>query len=175
MSENKTVMSLKDHQVKVDIGCGLNKQRDIGLDIKRLPGVDVVADVSKNLPFKDNTIDEIFCSHTIEHIENPIKLIEEIWRITKPKGKVVIKVPHCQNHGAFRDPTHKSFWHEDTFIHFTETNRLPNWYSPARFKIIYIKVSTTSKLAKLLSKFPAISNKMWNIYSEIEWKLIVIK
>jgi hypothetical protein len=40
----------------------------------------MVADI-ENLPFSDNCIDFIYCSHVLEHIDFPIKACEEIMRV----------------------------------------------------------------------------------------------
>ena len=163
-------------KIKLDIGCGRNKQTgSIGLDIVKLLDVDVIADISKGFPFKDNSFDEIFCYHILEHFEDPIKVLEEIWRISKPDAMVFIKVPYCQSCGAFRDPTHKSFFHEDTMKHFTESGGLPNWYSHIKFDIIENKLKPTTKLTYVISKIPKLPKILWNVYSEIEWKLKVVK
>jgi predicted SAM-dependent methyltransferase len=47
------------------------------------------------LPFKDNTLDGIFCSHTLEHIEpeNILPILKEMRRVLKPKCRVRVVVP----------------------------------------------------------------------------------
>jgi len=42
------------------------------------------------LPYKSNTFDEVFCKGVIEHLRNPGKLIEEMKRVLKKNGKLVI-------------------------------------------------------------------------------------
>ncbi|MEM4714257.1 MAG: class I SAM-dependent methyltransferase [Candidatus Nanoarchaeia archaeon] len=73
----------------LDIGCGLRKYKlkknakVIGLDVIKLPGVDVVHDLEKTpLPFKDNEFDIVIANHVLEHVKNLISVIHEIWRIT---------------------------------------------------------------------------------------------
>ncbi len=44
--------------VILDIGCGAHKQPGtIGVDRRRLPGVDVVCDFEHGLPFRDSSVD----------------------------------------------------------------------------------------------------------------------
>lgn len=50
----------------------------------------VEADV-ENLPFKDKVFDFVFCSHLLEHVENPDKAIKELTRVAK---KGYIEVPY---------------------------------------------------------------------------------
>ena len=125
------------------IGCGKNKyiskdKKDevIGLDRTKLLGVDIVHDIEKfPWPFKDNEFDLIIANHILEHLDNLIKVMEEIWRITKNNGLVKINVPYFSYSGAFQDPTHKRFFTLHTFDYFTENSGL-NYYSKARFKIL---------------------------------------
>jgi len=45
------------------------------------------------LPFENNTISAVLMIDTIEHIQSPNKLIKEIKRSLKPKGKLIIFTP----------------------------------------------------------------------------------
>lgn len=49
------------------------------------------ADV-ENLPFKDKAFDFVFCSHLLEHVQNPDKAILELLRVAK---KGYIEVPYA--------------------------------------------------------------------------------
>ncbi len=44
-------------------------------------------------PFEDNTVDEVIMFHVLEHLEKPLKVMEETWRICKPGALVHIKIP----------------------------------------------------------------------------------
>ena len=77
--------------VKIDLGCGNRKRNNfpdfIGVDAYPYSGVDIVRDVEKQgLPFGDCTVDFIYASHFMEHINNLIFVMEEIWRVLKRKG-----------------------------------------------------------------------------------------
>ena len=54
------------------------------------PLADVKADIC-NLPFEDNTFDFILCNHVLEHIEDDVKDINELYRVMKPGGSGVFK------------------------------------------------------------------------------------
>lgn len=45
------------------------------------------------LPFKDNSIDLVYCLETLEHIPNSMDLINEIYRILKDKGTLIYSLP----------------------------------------------------------------------------------
>ncbi|MEK6873868.1 MAG: class I SAM-dependent methyltransferase [Nanoarchaeota archaeon] len=129
---------------KLHLGCGNDiKSGYINLDIKKLPGVDVVHDLDKYpYPFKDNTFDVVEMHHVLEHLSNPLKVIEEIWRISKPGAKVIISVPHWSHFTAYSDLTHKNYFSSSLFIYYEENN--PKYYSDkAKFKIMEKKFSAT--------------------------------
>jgi len=53
-----------------------------------------VADVEKGLPFEDHSFDLVFAGEIIEHIIDTDFLLEEIKRVLKPKGELVITTPN---------------------------------------------------------------------------------
>lgn len=85
-------------EIKLDIGCGRNKKVGyVGLDKTDYPEVDYVVDISKELlPYSDESVDEVYSHHTLEHIDGPdrVFVMNEIWRVLKPGGRVEIHVPH---------------------------------------------------------------------------------
>jgi len=63
----------------------------------------IVADVM-NLPFKDNSVDGILCNAVLEHVDNPFKAIEELYRILSEDGELFLYVPWIWGyHSAPRD------------------------------------------------------------------------
>lgn len=97
--------------VRVDFGCGKNKQKDfIGVDFEKFEGVDKVHDLRKApYPFKDNSVDQVFSSHFIEHLtgEERITFFNELGRIMKKGATAQIIAPHWSHDCAYGDPTHK--------------------------------------------------------------------
>lgn len=89
----------------LDVGCGRKPYRDlfnceeyIGLDIEN-PGhshenedVDVFYD-GKVFPFENATYDNALCNQVLEHVFNPDEFLEEINRVLKPGGKLLLTVP----------------------------------------------------------------------------------
>ncbi|HRT03922.1 MAG TPA: methyltransferase domain-containing protein [Candidatus Diapherotrites archaeon] len=127
--------------MKLNIGCGKKILKGyINLDVVKLPGVDIVHDLNKYpWPFKDNYFDEIYADNVLEHLDDIIKPIEEIWRISKKNATIKIIVPFSPTIWAFVDPTHKQFYTHYTFDYFTKDNDL-NYYSKARFEIVKKKI-----------------------------------
>ena len=61
----------------------------LGVDMRSGPGVDRVVNAEK-LPFKDNSIDVVLCLETLEHAEKPWLISEEIERVTKNSGVMIV-------------------------------------------------------------------------------------
>jgi SAM-dependent methyltransferase len=132
--------------VVVDLGCGFRKKPGaIGLDIARLPQVDVLADVTRTLPFRDSSVDEVVASHLIEHVDNVMELMAEIWRICKPGALVYFRFPHASTpFVTWVDPTHRRGVLLATFDYFdpdTLNGYLFNYYQRTRFRIVRKKLS----------------------------------
>jgi SAM-dependent methyltransferase len=45
------------------------------------------------LPFAPASFDGVFASHVLEHITNPLPLMDEIFRVLKPQGLVYVECP----------------------------------------------------------------------------------
>ena len=110
--------------MKLNLGCGTDiKEGYVNLDIIKRKGVDVVHDLDKlPYPFKESTFDEVYASHVLEHVDDLMKTMEEIYRILKPGGALVAKVPYFSSSGAFQDPTHKHFFADDTVKYYIMKN-----------------------------------------------------
>ncbi len=48
---------------------------------------------AEDIPFKDGTFDKVISVDVLEHVENDRKALEEIGRVLKPHGYIVIHVP----------------------------------------------------------------------------------
>ena len=65
---------------------------------KRLvPSAKVYEVNAETLPFENNCFNVTVCSEALEHIENPQKAVEEMIRVTKEPGDMIISVPNELN------------------------------------------------------------------------------
>ncbi len=81
----------------VDLGAGGRKitPECVTIDFARIGDTNVVADIH-NIPLKDETIDCLFCTGTLEHVHNPEIVLKEIFRVLKIDGTIYIDVPFMQ-------------------------------------------------------------------------------
>lgn len=149
---------------KLNLGCGKDiKKGYINLDSVKLKGIDVVHNLEKYpWPFKKDEFDEIYCDNVLEHLSDIIKPVEEIWRISKSKAKIIVKVPIYPSIWAYSDPTHKSAYTFITFNYFRPNDSL-NYYSKARF-LIKKRIINFHKYLKPFEFFFNLSEKMQKFY-----------
>jgi SAM-dependent methyltransferase len=128
-------------RVVLDLGCGPRKKRGaIGIDIARIEGVDLVGDVFRQLPFRDGCADEVYASHIVEHVDDLMAFMGEIWRICRPGAIVHFRFPDASTSFAtWKDPTHRRGVFLGTFEYFdpsTFDGRFFGYYHPAKFSIL---------------------------------------
>ncbi len=108
---------------KLEVGCGDHKRKGyIGMDIVLLAGVDVIHDMNKiPWPFAQNEFDEIVFDDVLEHSNNFLGIIEEIYRVGKNSCIIKISVPHYSSDNMYTDPTHTTFFSSRSFNYFDKS------------------------------------------------------
>lgn len=105
----------------LDLGCGKEKVPcAIGIDFVELNGVDIVQDLNI-MPWKGldyESFDEIHMNDIIEHLNDPVKVIGECYKLLKPGGKLFIKVVYWNHKYSYSDPSHKHGFSEIYFKFF---------------------------------------------------------
>lgn len=105
-------ISSNAHEIKgriLDVGCGEKPYANlfaateyIGIDIEQSghnhsrSNIDVFYD-GLNIPFEDNSFDSIVCFEVLEHVFEPEKIIQEMYRVLKPGGKLILTTPFIWN------------------------------------------------------------------------------
>lgn len=115
---------MTDAPVRIDLGCGNAKKPGfIGLDYVEMDQVDHVLDLTADkYPFDDDSVDEIFSAHFLEHIEEPNHVFGEIGRIAKDGAKIEFWTPYAFSNGAFLYG-HLHFLTEEPWEHFCISHR----------------------------------------------------
>lgn len=158
---------------KLHVGCGRNiLQGWINLDLVALPGVDIVADLDdcKNtqLTLSRDSIEEFFVSHVIEHINNPLEMMQELHRVAKPNAKAVFRCPYGSSDEAFEDPTHVRQYFLSSFGYFSQPFY---WRADYGYRGDWI----TEKITLVVDKNKYKGKKPQNILEEINKYRNVVK
>jgi len=129
--------------VRLDVGCGLFKQKGyIGLDMMPHKNVDIVHDIQDfPWPVPSDSCIQVLMSHVWEHIEPKYRfqLMDELWRITRYDGQLLISCPYAGSFLEHAHPAHYMCPNEATFQFFDPAYQL--WHScsykkPLPWKII---------------------------------------
>jgi len=69
------------------------------LNIQKKPGVDFIGDITDLSQFEDESIEEVYASHVLEHVSiiNIQKTFNGVHRILKKGGKFYISVPNLES------------------------------------------------------------------------------
>lgn len=100
-------------EIKLEIGCGKKPREGYSTcDIRDLPAVDYVCNAD-DLPFEDNSVEEVYSRHVAEHftLKEFLKVLEEWNRVLKVGGTIYIICPNLLWHlQQILDGTHESFY-----------------------------------------------------------------
>ncbi len=129
---------MKDECKILDVGCGRRKRNGaIGIDVNPRSDADVIHDLNLcPYPFPENHFDEIIADNVLEHLDEVLKVMEELHRIAKPSAHITIIVPFYPHRQANTDPTHKHFFGVRSFDYLFSDNSYADFqYSSAHFAL----------------------------------------
>lgn len=121
MLKNNMVINLKiKGKIRIDLGCGNNKKKGfIGFDIKKNSAADYVYNLAKGIPLPDNSVDELYTSHFLEHLDDHNHMMKEMIRVCKNGTRIEIVLPYYSYIGAtlhsYIDNPHKHVFSEAYF------------------------------------------------------------
>ena len=179
---------MEQKEIKIDIACGQNKREGFtGIDIVNKPGVDIVHDLNiYPWPIEDSSVDEVHCSHYIEHIphdaknddsrDGMIQFMDEVYRILKPGGKATIIAPYYTSTRAYGDPTHKRYISDMSFYYFNkewrDINKLDHYSISCDFDMNFEYFITNDLSLKSKEVRDSKIQHDWNVVDDIIAKLV---
>lgn len=116
--------------------------KDYGFDAK-------VASILK-IPYDDDSFDIVHCSHVIEHLSYPdvVVALDELFRVVKDNGIVIIRSPLVMNHRFFNDIDHVRPYPPNAILNYYnnpqqqkvgkfKVKEVDRWYTKIAFEINY--------------------------------------
>ncbi len=113
---------MKTEGLKIlDFGCGTHKTPgSIGLDINPGTDADVIHDLNvAPYPFPDDEFDIIIGNQVIEHVEDLMLVMAELYRIARHGAVIKLDTPHFSDIASYTDPTHRRHLSSESFHYFT--------------------------------------------------------
>jgi len=102
---------------KIDLCGGFSKPPGfLSID---LDGGDIIADLNRGIPLADNSCGIVRAYDALEHLSDKQAIMREIHRVLAPGGILLSMTPSTDGRGAWQDPTHVSFWNENSFWYWT--------------------------------------------------------
>lgn len=166
----------------LDVGCGLGtyverfrrfSDRVYGVDLeasrvaeaaRRVPNL--VASRAEELPFPQGRFDVVLLHEVIEHVEDDRGVVQEAYRVTKPRGRIVIFAPNR----LYPFETHGIYWRgRYRFGNFPLVNYLPD--NLRRRLVPHVRAYTGGRLLRLfegLSHETIVHTQIYPGYDEIE-------
>jgi 2-polyprenyl-3-methyl-5-hydroxy-6-metoxy-1,4-benzoquinol methylase len=99
----------------LEIGCGagafLARMRDLGWNVcgvdpdpvavssRRQTDLDIRCGTLEEMRFPADSFDVVTMNHVIEHVHDPVRLLEECQRVLRPGGKLVLTTPNANSWG----------------------------------------------------------------------------
>jgi len=155
---------------KLNLGCGSKiEDKAVNVDKYSAVGIDVVHDLDViPYPFESASFDEVILDNVLEHLEKPIDVLDEIYRLLKVGGTTKIVVPYFRSLWSYVDPTHKSWYTVHSFdyaVKGTETSK-KYMYTKSLYERVCIQFNDGIQTAKLKRPVCAIANR-WPRFYEI--------
>ena len=179
----------------INLGSGRNPLLGaVNVDKEVAARPDVLWDLEQTpWPFEDNSADQIFCTHVLEHLGREtvvfFAVMKEIYRVLKPEAVCEIRVPHVRCSNFWNDPTHvrvitpeiMGLFSKENCAEFAK-NKWPNTPLAVYLDIDFILLEVVYKLTPNWSslwesgqlpqkELDYAANTYWNVIEEITMKI----
>lgn len=107
--------------MRLNLGCGSSKLEDyVNVDIDPSLEPDKVFDFTQKFPYENESVDEVVCYHTIEHIRKIFhdNIYAEIYRVLIPNGRFILTFPEfweCAQRWKENYQGQREFWEATIF------------------------------------------------------------
>lgn len=128
----------------IELGGAIASQK--GYETVDRHDADIITDLDGTWPFEDNSVGVIRAYDIFEHLRDPIHTMKECYRVLAPGGWIFAQVPSTDGRGAWQDPTHISFWNENSWLYYSHANWAKYIGTPVKFQ--RARVYTTEKDAR---------------------------
>ena len=129
---------------RLNLGCENEyKEGWVNLDFDKNTKADIYHDLNKYpYPFEKDAFDEVLASMILEHLDNPLKSIKELYKISKHKCKIYISVPYANEIiSGLSDLSHKNKFTYHTFGEWFVNKEIYPMFRIIKKKIVFNRVN----------------------------------
>jgi predicted SAM-dependent methyltransferase len=146
--------------MKIEIGGGCTSRKSEGfINLDILDVADIQIDLEKDpLPFDNDSVDEVYSAHCLEHVNNAVGVLGEVLRVTKIGSKFELRLPHwlhpmasCSGHVHVLSDRQVEIWCNQPDSFWPKSNK--------KFKLINIHYQIDVAHHELRRLFPLLTNE----------------
>jgi len=143
--------------VKIEIGGGATPRGDGFINLDKLDCADQQVDLEMcSLPFADDSVDEVYSAHCLEHVDNAVGVLGEILRICKVGSSVELRFPHwlhpmasCSGHVHVLSDRQVEIWCKQSSSFWPQSSK--------RFELVNIHYQIDVAFHELRQAFPTLT------------------
>lgn len=85
----------------------------------KIPNLTFVKGDAQEMPFEDSSFDVVYCRHILEHVNNPLKVLNEVSRVLVRKGRLFIQENNILAIEMYPDCPHfKKAWQKFALLQY---------------------------------------------------------
>ena len=163
--------------IRLELGCGPKNKRLVnfyGLDIDADVQPDIVCDLEDGIiPLPSDTVKYIWADYLMEHLNNVLDIMQEIWRVCVNGAIVYIGVPEYRWTGAAKDPTHKTQFSKDSYKYWDSRDpSVPHYGHTCQFDLMRVDIRYKEGISE---EFKRMEDFYSNIIEKLNFYLQVVK
>ena len=143
--------------MKIEIGGGSTPRGGgfINLDILEIADIKIDLE-TEPIPFEDDSVDEVYSAHCLEHVVNAVGVLRDVLRVCKTGAEVELRFPHwlhpmasCSGHVHVLSDRQVEIWCKQSSSFWPQSSK--------RFELVNIHYQIDVAFHELRQAFPTLT------------------